>query len=225
VENRKFDEDLAAAHAAESQPKSSPSTSASAAAETDEPCAEYCDLVTQACTDCPEGDAECIPTGIAGKAKGYKPYLTLKACMETCALLPHSSEPKGNTVECRRIRAQAALDVRELDVDCPGAGPGGGGACGSNCESYCYLYEKICAEKDPLYPGYDVCLQRCGGLFDDPFLDWHYHHDTNTVQCRLAHLGSATGDPATHCPHAKLFPLEEGKNCSTHVEKEFTCDH
>jgi hypothetical protein len=154
------------------------------------PCGEYCDTVMAAC-------------------KGSNAvYTTYEVCMGVCKLLPDGSaiEPDGtNTVACRLAEARSA-SISEPDVHCVGAGPGGGDACGSNCESYCMLYEKACGSDWYTYGTLEECAKSCSALRDRGAFDAVKDHDGDTLQCRLVHASSSTIEPDPHCGHAVLAP-------------------
>jgi hypothetical protein len=146
-----------------------------------EACEEYCDLAMVNCT----GDNAVF------KERKY--------CIGLCNSLPLGdfSEPADrNTVACRMEQALLAGDS-EPETHCNGAGPGGGNLCGSDCESFCYLYETVC---DSPFESTAVCLDRCRALRDDPVFDVNGYYDTDTVECRIIHFANATVDP-THCSH------------------------
>ena len=62
----------------------------------------------------------------------------------------------------------------EPSVNCPRAGPGGDGTCGTNCESYCYLFNAACSQ---LYKPLPNCLEACNVLKDTKMFDVVVNHD------------------------------------------------
>lgn len=148
-------------------------------------CEAYCSDVTTACTDT------------------FKVYPSQEVCMAVCMELPagdpKAKNPTGNNVACRAKQARAAVETGEKDAYCTKAGPGGAGVCGTDCESYCYLYKKACPP-DAL----DDCESACEGLDNDGTFNADKNHDGDTLQCRLVHVSNAAKDPTTHCPHARL---------------------
>src|SRR5215213_2436753 len=108
-------------------------------------CEEYCDVAMTNCT----GDNAV--------------YRMRENCIGLCNVLPLGdfNEPGNeNTVACRMENARLAGES-EPETHCNGAGPGGGNLCGSDCESYCYLYRKVC--NSPFSPDNDEreCLDKC----------------------------------------------------------------
>src|SRR5690606_19742814 len=93
---------------------------------TTELCVDYCNAVIANCAD------------------DHAVYASRASCINTCNALPpgETSEPFGNTVECRLRRANSAAGAP--DEFCVSAGPGGAGSCGSNCEAWCHILEKVC---------------------------------------------------------------------------------
>ncbi|MDX2055033.1 MAG: hypothetical protein SFV15_21700 [Polyangiaceae bacterium] len=156
-------------------------------------CLQYCEEVISSCT---------------GK---FQVYSGMETCLGVCALLEagDSIEPAGNTVACRLDQARKAVTTGELNVYCESAGPGGGKACGTNCASYCSLLAKTCPEQAA---GVVDCPAKCLALRDatatDDSLgfDATKNHDTDTLQCRLVHVSSATVNAEGHCPHATITP-------------------
>ena len=167
-------------------------------------CKDYCDVLMSTCQD---------PQQV---------YPTKQGCMNVCMRLPagKGSDPTGNTVACRAKIAHAANIAQEgLEESCPKAGPGGANACGSDCESYCYLYAKACP-KDAL----DNCEAKCKGLTDKATFDAvTADHDGDTLQCRLVHVSNAFGDPDTHCKHARI--VHPDGYCADPPESDLDCNH
>jgi len=153
-------------------------------------CTKYCDDIMSVCT--------------ASNAA----YSTKEACLATCALLPPGdpSEPaQGNTVACRQTQIEQA-QFGELSVSCPRAGPGGDGTCGTNCESYCYLFNAACSD---LYKPLPNCLEACNVLKDTKMFDVVVNHGGDTLQCRLVHVSNSAWKPMEHCPHARVAPVTD----------------
>lgn len=170
-----------------------------AESQASEQCKEYCTTVMANCTGT------------------NKVYSTKETCYGVCAKLPpgEQAEPYGNTVLCRLNEAKAAGDptAGEPKTHCPAAGPGGnspgaGENCGTNCEAYCYLMQRVCP-KD--YESVPDCVDKCAALKDTGSFDVAANHSGDTLQCRLVHVSSATGGPAAnaeHCPHARFRPTD-----------------
>jgi hypothetical protein len=174
-------------------------------------CQDYC---TRIMKQCPATEA----------APHYEAYTDIKTCFGICSLLPAGSADEAtpdNSLACR-LRQLAHLDDPNLEPTdrgpyCARSGPGGSSGphdiegCGSNCESYCQLYEAACQADNP--PGvttaqYDpkTCESKCQGLKDTGSFDTGVNYTGDTLQCRLVHTSAATVDPKTHCVHAELQP-------------------
>lgn len=141
-------------------------------------------------------------------------YADVSTCLGICALLPpgEAVEKTGNTVMCRlnQLNNQTITgEASTLADTCAKAGPGGAGVCGSNCESYCQLYQAACQADQPqldVTPQYDPkqCAAACEGLRDTGSFDTDDNYTGDTLQCRLVHTSAATVDPQRHCVHAQL---------------------
>lgn len=154
---------------------------------TSELCIEYCDVVLDNCTE------------------EHAVYAARESCLNICNALPpgESSEPTGNTVECRIRRAKsAAMSPEEF---CPAAGPGGDGGCGSNCEAWCHLLESECPGDHELL---ENCMASCGTIPDAEGFDVDASYTSDDIQCRLIHLGAAADD-SIHCTHASYVALAQ----------------
>jgi hypothetical protein len=148
-------------------------------------CQDYCDAVMSTCVD------------------EFQVYAVPETCLGVCALLDEgdSVEPSGNTVACRAEQARLAELTREYDVHCPRAGPGGDGFCGENCESYCALFSRACADQADLITD---CERKCGALEDLGSYSALTDGEGDSLQCRLIHASSASVEPDPHCAHARL---------------------
>lgn len=144
-----------------------------------------------------------------------KLYANQDVCLATCSLMSpgDANEPTGNTntVACRVHQLQLAQQTDEPATRpdyCAAAGPGGNGTCGSNCESYCQLYEAACHADQPQLTSaqydLDTCVGKCKGLLDKGTFDAIEDHGGDSVQCRLVHTSTSTLDPSEHCVHAQL---------------------
>src|SRR5262249_47784895 len=82
-------------------------------------------------------------------------------------------------------------------------GPGGNGTCGNNCDAFCVVALAVCPQD---FADMEACSAACTQLPTDC---GPYHvvqgvtPDTNSIQCRIYHVDSATLDAETHCPHVK----------------------
>lgn len=169
-------------------------------AEASEQCKQYCALAEEVCT----GE--------------HAIYTDQKACLGVCKLLPPGDlEEAPNSVACRINQLTAAQQDTEestLPAYCAAAGPGGNGVCGSNCESYCQLYEGACQETLPnLTNQYDqrTCRAKCAGLTNLSTFDARTNYSGDTLQCRLVHSAAATIAPTAHCGHAQLQAQGQAK--------------
>jgi hypothetical protein len=145
-------------------------------------CEDYCELAMANCT----GD--------------HAVYREPKHCVALCNELPlgEFGEPANeNTVACRHEQARLAGES-EPELHCNGAGPAGGNLCGSDCESYCYLYETLC---DFPFASTDECEDKCRALKDEPVFDVNGYYDTDTVECRIIHLANVASLGPSHCGH------------------------
>ncbi len=141
-------------------------------------------------------------------------YSDRSTCLGICALLPpgEAIEKTGNTVVCRLNQLSNQLITGEASTladTCAKAGPGGADVCGSNCESYCQLYQAACQANQPqldMTPQYDskLCVAACQGLRDTGSFDTDANYHGDTLQCRLVHTSAATVNPEEHCVHAQL---------------------
>ena len=87
----------------------------------------------------------------------------LKWCNDTASLpIGQDTDTEENSVGCRTLHAFQASDPTIAKASCTSGGPTGGGQCGSWCENYCFLSEKICPASftDP-----EACAAACD---DDP---------------------------------------------------------
>jgi hypothetical protein len=154
------------------------------------PCSHFCDVVMQNCS----GD--------------NRVYETREKCMGVCKLYPvgDANEWQGkNTLECRLHEAELVPGAAGEDVSklCRSAGPEGIN-CGSECENYCYLYEKAC---DQVQCGSTAnCITKCAALRNRGKYNVVDDYEGNSIQCRFVHLSNASIIPGgqPHCGHANL---------------------
>lgn len=108
-------------------------------------CAEYCKLVTAACT----GE--------------YSVYESEAQCLAACEVMPLGTygDTTPDTVGCRKYHSYSSLAAPE--VHCSHAGANGDGHCGDeNCTAYCALLEAACAtEFSGAYADQAACSQEC----------------------------------------------------------------
>jgi hypothetical protein len=164
-------------------------------------CKEYCDLVNDTCK--PDGTKAAFAN--PSYCEGLCPHM-LKVTDGPTA--------KTNTFDCRLAQARTAATVAPDNAgECRSVGAGGDGACGSNCESYCQLYDAVCGSIAGLSRG-PTCLRECQNLPEDRQSNAAaaFSSESDTIQCRLAHLGAAAAGKAaenetlteTHCKHAQI---------------------
>lgn len=172
-------------------------------------CTKYCDQAMSVCT----------------KEVGFELYRARANCEAACAAFPHGDpNVNANTLECRMTQLARAVQEHE---NCLGAGVGGTGivgdptsSCGSNCEGYCKLREKVCPDQ----PIID-CLTKCAAL---PSLgtisaNEDFGSGADTLQCRIAHLTVAAvgqkdnkdSDRQTHCWHSGIRSLQASGESGT----------
>lgn len=149
-------------------------------------CEDYCDTVEKNC----DGDNAV--------------YQTRDACLGICAELPLGDfvEPGNeNTIACRLYQAELAEETGEPAEHCKHAGPGGGNVCGTDCEAYCQLFPRICADQGVAA---EDCVERCEALPDVGEFSIDLAYDAANIECRLIHLSNATV-ANTHCGHAEFL--------------------
>jgi hypothetical protein len=169
--------------------------------ETYQACNEYCTVVTANCTG--TNDV----------------YRTDEACQGLCNSLPLGDidEPADtNTIACRLEHAILAGES-EATLNCGAAGPGGGNLCGSDCESYCYLFDQICGSP---FDTNEECLDKCRAFRDEPTFDVNAYYDVDSVECRLIHLANASNDES-HCGHAAF---QSNDHCYPPKDAEPVCE-
>lgn len=151
-----------------------------------EACAEYCELVIEACDEIPQ-------------------FKTEAGCMTVCEAMYHLSEDgeaSGNTVECRMQAADNALNFSDgIEDNCVSAGPLGP-ACGGACNNYCEQIERYCPEE---FEKMTDCIDECRDVprADVPYTDGF--PSGNTLECRIYHVQLAVvqqPNRLTHCGHA-----------------------
>lgn len=153
---------------------------------TDDPtCEAYCTAVTANCTG---ANAQ---------------YADNQACLDYCntgAQLPlgTAADTSGNTVGCRTYHAGVAST--DAALHCPHAGPAGGNVCGTWCDNYCQLADTNCSGDDALTFAAD-CATDCAAFSPDGAQG---NAAGDSVQCRIYHLGVASGDAPLHCPHGAV---------------------
>lgn len=181
-----------------------------------EGCAEYCDLVIEACP----GDKSV--------------YEDRDTCVATCATFDASNPSEdADTFACRLEQAGIAAnaDAGEKSAHCVAAGPGGGSICASDheiadCEGYCSLYTQACESisKNWGFENEDDCIPKCVALRSADAYTTATAADTgDTLACRLFYASRATLDPSEfNCLSASLYP-HAGKGCEPIGEPD--CEH
>lgn len=162
-------------------------TSAPAATPTlEEACAEYCDVVIDACEEVMQ-------------------FKTAAGCKTVCENMFHLAEGSGageNSVQCHTQAANSALNFSDgLEANCVAAGPMGL-SCGGACNNYCQYIERFCPEE---FEKMNNCLAECRNVprADVPYTDGF--PGGNTLECRVYHVQLAVlqqPDRLVHCGHA-----------------------
>lgn len=167
----------------------------------EEDCKEYCDLVNSTC----KPDSPTAAFANPSYCEGLCPHMQK---------VTEGPIAKTNTFDCRLAQVRTAGTVApDNESECRSVGAGGDGACGSNCESYCQLFEAVCGAVPGLSRG-SACLSECQKIPEDRQTNASaaFSSESDTLQCRLAHLGAAAAGKAaenetlteTHCKHAQL---------------------
>lgn len=194
-------------------------------------CPAYCDDALELC-----------PAGPVGQ--GVQIFELRSHCDAICALYPvgDSANPTGNTLACRAALLKDARVFGEAATICQAAGPGGTGfhngkSCGTDCESFCNLREKVCPppETEP------NCMARCLGLPDNQVDSYNAKVDfasgKDSFNCRMAHLATAASYQAAgmnkergdHCAHSGIkstgpcdLSAKEPASCSDYCKLVMT---
>jgi hypothetical protein len=173
-------------------------------------CTDYCDTLQTACKDTSNTAAFAMDS----------------YCRGLCPFMQRTEDKSkvGNTFDCRQVQAQnARQNVGDNERECKSAGAGGNKDCGSDCEGYCQLFAAVCADYPDLLRG-DTCVSECEKLVVDKGRDATaaFGSSSDTLQCRLAHVGAASVSPTfadTHCPHAAISVTTEYTPCVTPVPR------
>ena len=152
-------------------------------------CTSYCNAMAQVCTGAMNGQ-----------------YLDTATCMAMCAKIPggDAGAMMGNTLACRVYHVTvASQNVTQANTHCPHAGPYGFGQCGTECESFCVLYNAQCGANNF---GGGGCTQACPGIANPANTTMSFLNATgNTLDCREYHLENAYKandmNGAGHCAH------------------------
>lgn len=161
-------------------------------------CRDYCELITSTCTQ-----------------ESSQQYASVDACVHTCEggmELGEAPDYTGDTVACRRYHIYNAVGLG--DSHCDHGGAGGDGHCGTLCNSYCTMADKLCPSEFANTFGLAVgvlaqtsCRNQCATLIGKPNpadqADLGYSVNQgktggNTIQCRLYHL-TESGTDANAC--------------------------
>jgi hypothetical protein len=180
-------------------------------------CAEYCDLADTLCT----ADA------------GVQLFQEKATCRAVCSKYSTDPSTSGNTLACRLflLRSLANTGTGEATTTCQGAGPGGGpppnepngASCGTDCEGFCTLREKVC----PQMAGDVGCADKCKALKNDTLFNAESDFGTgqDTLSCRIAHLSAATLYDVTEAPNAQGIKKTRDAHCShSGIRSEMQCD-
>lgn len=162
----------------------------------EEDCDDFCGLVDETC----------------GPTSENASYAESSYCLGACKFMrrtPDRSE-EGNTFDCRLKQVKLAKSLgMDNEDECRRAGIGGFGRCGSDCEGYCQIFGDVCSEFPELGRG-ETCVTECEKLLvDDRNAKQAFSSGSDTLQCRMAHVGAASVDPEaamTHCQHSAFQP-------------------
>jgi hypothetical protein len=136
-------------------------------------------------------------------AENVKQYKSTESCLSSCAafLLGSLNDTSGNTLGCR---AHYALLAATDTTQCAAAGPSGGARCGSNCDAYCALMERVCPT---VFDDVSTCRVGCLKMAGVDETNYKYGGSGDNLQCRIYHATfGAEGFPEIHCPHASPVP-------------------
>jgi hypothetical protein len=89
--------------------------------------------------------------------------------------------------------------------------------CGTDCEAYCELFPRICADQGVSDAD---CIERCEALPDVGEFSIDLAYDAANIECRLIHLSNATV-ANTHCGHAEFIST---LHCMRVPETDPDCD-
>jgi len=165
-------------------------------------CGNYCDLAQASCGGGDSGAYSSI-------------YTSRDTCTAVCGYFDPNPDHNSalNTLGCRE-----GLLLGQEPMDCPKAGPGGGKppleSCGTNCDSYCSLYSKICPTQFSKEFGGDSgtpCADACNALPDYGGYNVASDDTGATVQCRFFHLSAAAaaGIDSPECLQSGLRPVDK----------------
>ena len=130
-------------------------------------------------------------------------YADNAECMTACAALPDTgaaNDMTGDTVQCRTTMAAFAVVQPALCAAAPAIcrGP-------YTCAEYCATVTTTCADANQQYASSADCMTYCSmqsGWAEGVAAPTDLAIDTLACRTLHAQLASATGEPATHCPHA-----------------------
>ena len=151
----------------------------------DASCADYCTAIMANCS--------------ADRAQ----YADTTQCMNSCAGFTAgvSGTTSGNSVACRTYHAGAAQS--DPVTHCVHAGPGGAGVCGTDCEGFCTIAQKVCTDQNAQFASVQACTSMCASFkVGNAYSIKETSGDS--IACRLYHVTVASKDAAnatTHCPH------------------------
>lgn len=152
---------------------------------TDATCADYCTAIMANCT--------------VDRAQ----YADTSECMNSCAAFSAGTPgaTSGNGLSCRVYHAGAAKS--DPMTHCVHAGPGGAGVCGSDCEGFCTIAQKVCTDQNSQFASIQVCSSACASF---KVGNAYSIKETagDSIACRLYHVTVASKDATnamTHCPH------------------------
>jgi len=128
-------------------------------------------------------------------------------CKTVCATFTQgtAADMAGATLGCRIYHAGAPAKG-DPTTHCPHAGPLGGMGCGTDCENFCEIADKVCgAEAAPPYADKTACTTACAGFTNTKTTPYNSAATAgDSLACRAYHLTVASTSAAnktTHCPH------------------------
>jgi hypothetical protein len=140
---------------------------------------------------------------------GCKAPFTQASCVNVADNFPTGfrNATSGNSNHCRLYHSLVGITQNQTAHCLHGGTDGGvkdGGVCGSICEAYCTLQEKVCPTN---FNSTATCLSVCAGFTKTGIVG---ATDGNSVQCRLYHVAVAADlTPAAgylaHCNHSSTL--------------------
>jgi len=148
-------------------------------------CENYCHIIGQTCTG------------------AHAQFSAPSECPVFCESIRNGTvtDTAANSIECIIYHALAASVLNDPTTHCPHASPSGGNTCGSWCDVYCELVDRICVGTEKIFDNDTACHWQCPKYSNTatPGVD-----TGDSVQCRIYHLGEGHDDPAESCSHGGI---------------------